>query len=234
VALDGYGVFEAAAPHHTRAVRIVSGADLSERPAAPGALISVLGAKIRTANQQGTTGQSAWPIVASSDQSSQLQVPFEAVAGNLSLNVEGTTEKWSLPVTVKDAAPAIFVDEEGAPLILDAASGLVVDPRIAVYAGSTVQILTTGLGKVNPEWPTGVPAPVDSPPAVSGSVSAFLDGRPIEVVRATLAPGYVGYYLVELQIPRIVNRGSGELRLSMNGLESNSVKLYLEPDTPVQ
>lgn len=166
-------------------------------------------------------------------------MPFEAAPGTFSLTIQGTTtqgttDRWSVPLTVKDAAPAIFVDEEGAPLILDGSSGLVVDPRIAVYAGSTVQLLATGLGKVNPEWPTGVPAPVDSPPVVTGSVNAFLDGRPIEVTRAVLAPNYVGYYLVELQIPAIVNRGASELRLSMNGVESNLVKLYLEPNLPIQ
>ncbi len=113
--------------------------------------------------------------------------------------------------------------------MLDAASGLVLDPKIAVYAGATVQILATGLGKVAPEWPTGVPAPVDSPPSVIGTVTAFLDGREVEVDRSVLAPGYIGYYLVELQIPSIVNRGASDLRIVMNGEESNRVKLYLEP-----
>ncbi len=61
-------------------------------------------------------------------------------------------------------------------------------------------------------------------------MTAFLDGRPIDVTRAVLAPGYVGYYLVELQIPAIVNRGASELRIVMNGEESNRVKLYLEPE----
>jgi uncharacterized protein (TIGR03437 family) len=161
-------------------------------------------------------------------------VPFEAKPGTFSLALEGQTERWSIPLTVKDASPAIFVDGDGLPLILDAASGLVVDPKLAVYAGSTVQILATGLGKVTPEWPTGVPAPLDSPPVVSGTVTAFLDGRPIEVTRAVLAPGYIGYYVVELQIPAIVNRGASELRMVMNGVESNRVKLYLEPNLPVQ
>jgi len=230
VALDGYGVFEAAAPHRTLNVRIVSGADLTERPAAPGSLISVLGAKVDTVNNQGVS----YPVLASSDQSSQLQVPFEAATGTFLLSLQGAAERWNVPLTVNDTAPAIFVDGEGAPLILDAASGLVVDPKLAVYAGSTVQILATGLGKVTPEWPTGVPAPLDSPPVVSGTVTAFLDGRPIEVTRAVLAPGYIGYYVVELQIPAIVNRGASELRMVMNGVESNRVKLYLEPNLPVQ
>ncbi len=46
VALDGYGVFESPAPHRTRNVRIVNGADMSDRAAAPGSLISVLGANV--------------------------------------------------------------------------------------------------------------------------------------------------------------------------------------------
>lgn len=230
VALDGYGVFESAAPHRTLNVRIVSGADLTARPAAPGSLISVLGAKVESVSNQGVS----YPVLASSDQSSQLQVPFETATGTFSLSLAGETERWSVPLTVNATAPAIFVDVDGAPLILDAASGLVVDPKLAVYAGSTVQILATGLGKVTPEWPTGVPAPLDSPPAVSGTVAAFLDGRPIEVTRAVLAPGYVGYYMVELQIPAIVNRGASELRIVMNGVESNRVKLYLDPNLPLQ
>lgn len=230
VALDGYGVFESPAPHRSRTVRLVSGADLTERAAAPGSLVSVLGAGVAAVKNQDLS----WPVLASSDDSSQLQVPFEAVPGTFALALEGANDRWTVPLTVKNAAPAIFVDSEGAPLLLDAASGLVLDPKVPIYAGSTVQILATGLGKVTPEWPTGVPAPLDSPPAVAGTVSAFLDGRPVEVTRAVLAPSYIGYYLVELRIPSIVNRGASEFRLVMNGEESNRVRLYLEPNAPHQ
>ena len=223
VALDGYGVFETPAPHHTRNVRIVNGADLSDRAAAPGSLISVLGARVDKVDE-------GYPVVAASDQSSQLQVPFEASAGRLSLTLQTASGQWSAPIVIKRAAPSIFVDSEGAPLILDASSGLVLDSNLAVHAGSTIQLLVTGLGQVSPEWPTGVPAPLENPPVVTAPVSAFLDGTPVKVNRATLAPGYVGYYTVELEIPAIVNRGASELRLVMNGEESNRVKLYLEPD----
>jgi uncharacterized protein (TIGR03437 family) len=226
VALDGYGVFEAPAPHHTRRVRIVNGADMSDRAAAPGSLISVLGASVSGVKVGGV----AYPVIAASEQSSQLQVPFDAASGTFSLALETGTDRWTAPLTVKDAAPVIFVDADGAPLILDAASGLVLDPNVAVRADSTVQLMATGLGKVSPEWPAGVPAPLDFPPVVTAPVMAFLDGTPVKVTKATLAPGYAGYYVIELQIPAIVNRGAGELRIVMNGEESNRVKLYLEPD----
>ena len=224
VALDGYGVFETQAPHRTRSVRLVNGADMSDRPAAPGSVVSILGANV----SQGRIGSVSYPVIASSDQSSQLQVPFEAAAGVFQIALEGSGNRWTLPLTVKESVPAIFIDAEGAPLVLDAASGLVMDPNVPVRAGSAIQVLATGLGRVTPDWATGVPAPMDSPPAVRGAVTAYLDGMPAQVSKATLAPGYIGYYLVELQIPRIVNRGTSELRIVMNGEESNRVKLYLD------
>jgi uncharacterized protein (TIGR03437 family) len=230
VALDGYGVFESPAPHRSRTVRLVNGADMSDRAAAPGSLISVLGASV----QRGAAGGAQYPVLAASEQSSQLQVPFEASAGLTQIALEGAADRWTIPLTVKDASPAIFVDAEGSPFILDSSSGFMVDQASGIHAGSSIQILATGLGKVSPDWPTGVPAPLDSPPAVRAPVTAFIDGSPVEVSRATLAPGYVGYYLVELQIPAIVNRGTSELRIVVNGEESNRVRLYLESDRAAQ
>jgi uncharacterized protein (TIGR03437 family) len=224
VLLDGYGVYETVAPHRSQAPRIVNGADLSDRAAAPGSLISVLGANVK----QARTGVTAYKVLSFSDQNSQLQVPFEITPGNLQLVLEGDGGRWVAPLNVKDAAPAVFVDADGAPMIQDAESGLVIDAGTPVRAGTVIQVLATGLGRVTPEWPTGMPAPVDSPPTVRAAVTAFLDGKPIQVTRATLAPTFVGYYLVELQIPLIVNRGANELRIVVNGEESNRVKLYLE------
>jgi len=229
VALDGYGIFETIAPHKSAAVRVVNSADLSSRPAAPGSLISVIGAQVREARGNGPS----FPVIAASSASSQLQVPFEAVAGNITLALEGTSGRWTVPLSIRDTSPAIFVDSEGAPLLLDAESGLVMDPGVTIHAGSSVALLATGLGKVTPVWPSGMPAPLDSPPQVQGTVTAFLDGTPLQVVRATLAPGYVGYYLIELAIPAIVNRGTAELRVVSGGVESNRVRLYLE-STPAR
>jgi len=225
VLLEGYGVFEAPAPHLAQAPRIVNSADMSDRAAAPGSLISVLGANVK----QASSGPNVFPVLISSDQSSQLQVPFEATPGTFQLAVQRNDGGfWIAPLNVKQASPAIFVDADGAPMVLDASSGLVIDSGTPIRAGSTIQVLATGLGRVSPDWPTNVPAPVDSPPSVIAPVSAFLDGTPIRVTSATLAPTLIGSYLVELKIPAIVNRGATELRLVVNGEESNRVKLWLD------
>lgn len=222
VAVDGYGVYETEQPQ-AGSLRVANGADLSDRAAAPGSLISVIGAKV----DAGRSGGANWPVLAVSARTSQLQVPFETAAGALTLAIQTAGGTFSVPVQVKEASPAIFVDADGAPLLLDPASGLVLDPKAPVAPAASVQILVTGLGRVNPDWPTGIPAPSDTPPAVRGSVTAYLDGAPVEVTRATLAPGYVGYYVVELTIPAGTTRGMRELRIVMNGEESNPVKMFV-------
>ena len=49
------------------------------------------------------------------------------------------------------------------------------------------------------------------------------------MTRATLAPGYIGMYLVEVQFPAIVNRGTAELYIEAQDQQSNRIRIYLEP-----
>ena len=60
-------------------------------------------------------------------------------------------------------------------------------------------------------------------------MAAYLDRTPVEVLGATLAPGYVGLYLVEIRLPAIVNAGPAELYIAADGQESNRVQVVLEP-----
>jgi uncharacterized protein (TIGR03437 family) len=95
-------------------------------------------------------------------------------------------------------------------------------------AGLRIQVLATGFGQVKPDWPTGLAAPLKDPPRVVAAVRAYLDGSPVDVTQASLAPGYVGFYLIEIQIPRITNTGPAELVLEAEGQQSNRVRLYVE------
>ena len=97
------------------------------------------------------------------------------------------------------------------------------------HSGTRIQILATGLGRVTPQWPTGAAAPLNNPPNVAGTVHAYLDRTPIEVTRSTLAPGYVGFYLIEVAVPKIVNYGPAELVIDVDGSPSNRVTIYIEP-----
>jgi uncharacterized protein (TIGR03437 family) len=224
-ALEGYGVYATAAPHRLRTLRLVNAADFSTRAAAPGSLISVVGGRVNAAN----AGTLSFPVLAASETESQIQVPFEASASNFSLALATRTGRFTLGLPVQAVSPAIFVNRDSSPMVLDGDSGLMLDGRNAAHSGARLQILATGLGKVRPDWPTGMAAPLENPPVVAASVKAYLDRVPVPVTHAALAPGYIGFYLIEVQLPALVNAGPAELYITADGQESNRVQVVLEP-----
>jgi len=78
---------------------------------------------------------------------------------------------------------------------------------------------------------SGLPGqpPAPFPTAVRAAITAYLDRAPVEVLSSTLAPGYIGLYLVEIRLPAIVNAGPAELYITADGQESNRVRIQLEP-----
>ena len=224
-AIDGYGVYSTAAPHRLWNLRVVSTADFTARPAAPGALLSVIGGRVSAA--QG--GDLSYPVLSASDRESQIQVPFEAVGPNVALSLETNAGRVTLGLPVQPVAPAIFVGRDGLPMLYDADTGLPLDARNAAHSNGRIQILATGLGRVQPDWSTNLPAPHQNPPAVAASVKIYLDGAPLEVTRASLAPDFIGFYLIESQLPPIANLGTSELYITADGQESNRVQIVVEP-----
>jgi uncharacterized protein (TIGR03437 family) len=221
-AVEGWGVYAARAPHRRRDPRLVSAADQSVRAAAPGALLSVVGAAIQTAE----AGGRGIPVLASGGDEAQIQIPFDVSGEQLQLALDA---RWTLRLALEATSPAIFLDSDGAPVLIDAENGLVVDARTPLRAGQRLQMMAAGLGRVQPEWPAGVAAPMTDAPRVVAAVRVVLDGVRIEPLRATLAPGYAGLYLVEFQVPTLVNAGEAEISLEAGGRASNRSRVSLAP-----
>ncbi len=224
-ATEGYGVYSMLAPHRLLDPRVVSTANQVAQATAPGALVSVLGARVDAAH----AGDLAVPVLAATDNESQLQVPFEARGTSVALAITNGSGSRTLPnIPLATAAPAIFVDRDGTPVLLDAESGVMLDAMNPAHSRGRIQILATGLGRVTPDWPTGIPAPQENPPQVVAPVQAFIDRQPVEVSRAVLAP-YIGFYVIEIEVPKIVNYGPAELYLTVDGQTSNRVRVYIQP-----
>jgi uncharacterized protein (TIGR03437 family) len=227
VALEGYGLYQTMAPHRVGDPRVITAAGLIARAAAPGTVFSIEGARVNTANAGGL----AVPVLAASDTESHIQIPFEMRGDSLALSIDGPAGSRvlsSMPLVT--AAPTIQLDpRDGAPILSDADNGVLLDAMHPAHSHAHIQILATGLGRVVPTWPTGLPAPADIPHTVAASVRAFLDRAPVQVTRAILAPGYVGMYLVEIEVPNIVNYGPAELYIETDGQPSNRVRVYIEP-----
>lgn len=224
-AVEGYGVFATAAPHRLRSLRIVNSADFSTRATAPGGLLSVIGGRVSAARG----GNLDYPVLNVLGNDSQIQVPFEAVGPKVALALQTTNGPVTRDVSLQAVSPAILVGPGGAPMLWDADTGLPLDLRSPAHSGGRLQIWATGLGAVQPRWPTGTAAPLEDPPVVNAAVRVNLGGTPLAVTRATLLPGYIGFYLIEVQLPAITNAGLSELFVVADGQESNHVQVAIEP-----
>ncbi|MCS7026599.1 MAG: hypothetical protein NZV14_17520 [Bryobacteraceae bacterium] len=233
VLLEGFGLYAAMAPHRFRDPAVVNAADFSVRPAAPGSLLSILGARFDQARTVGP-GALSVPVLQKSLAETQIQVPFEAQGELFHLSFDAAGQARQLGLPLAPVSPAIFLDRDGTPLVFDADSGMALDAANPAKSGMRIQILATGLGAVDPPWPSGVAAPGDGTtmkgaPRVVAPVAVFVDREPVPVTRAILAPGYTGFYLVEFQLPKLVNAGPAELYLTAAGEPSNRVILHLVP-----
>jgi uncharacterized protein (TIGR03437 family) len=205
--------------------RVVSAADLLARAAAPGSLLSVMGARVDSA----TAGGLNIPVLHSGDTKSELQVPFDATGTSLSLSITGPQGQRNFAsIPLQAVAPAIL-EVDGSPLLLDADRGFMIDGGNPARSHMRLQIMASGLGRVRPEWPAGKPAPLTDLPQVVAPVSVYLDREPVEVLRAVLWPDVRGWYLVEIEVPPTLQYGMAELFIQVAGQESNHVRVYIEP-----
>jgi uncharacterized protein (TIGR03437 family) len=56
----------------------------------------------------------------------------------------------------------------------------------------------------------------------------LLDGLDLPVLRATLAPGYIGYYLVEVRLPAFLDTGISALVVDAGGNVSPPAGIHLD------
>ena len=221
-ALPGSGVFWMRVPEIGEALRALSAADLTLRPAAPGSLLTILGAEATRAR----AGGRAAPVLDAADGRTQLQVPFAVEGGSLRLHLDARDASHVLDMQLEDVSPAIFV-VGGEALVLDSRTGALAGWDRPVTPGGSVLVMATGLGEVTPAWPAGMPSPQRDPPRAVAHIEARLDGVAAEVVSARLAPGYVGVYVVEVTIPVGAPAGRSQFSIVAAGRFSNRVELFI-------
>lgn len=218
-AAPGTGPTGTAAPTLVR-----NAADLGRAPATPGALLSVYGAPFLRLRANGVDAA----LLGKRPGNAQVQLPYGLVSSQVELSFEGDrSPSRTLTLPLRPAQPAIFLHPDGNPFVLQPENGLFMDENNPVAPGSRFQVLLSGLGAVTPDWPAGMAAPLANPPAVLAPVEAFVNGLRIPVLKATLAPGYAGIYLVEMELPAVLDEGLAELRIVAAGNASNPVGIHV-------
>jgi uncharacterized protein (TIGR03437 family) len=163
-----------------------------------------------------------------------FQVPWE-LAGQaqttLAAILDGQTS-GTQTVGLTPFAPAIFATNSqgvGQGAILDASYSLV-DSTNPATAGSTfVLIFCTGLGAVTNQPASGSPAP-SSPLSWTATIpTVTIGGALANVSFYGLAPGYVGLYQVNAQVPAGSATGNAvPVTISIGGATSNTVTIGVQ------
>jgi len=95
--------------------------------------------------------------------------------------------------------------------------GTITGSDTAAPRGSVIAVYASGLGPVSPAIPQGTPAPTSTLSQTTMPVTATIAGTPATVMFAGAAPGLIGVYQVNVQVPLSVPTGADRIVLSVGG-----------------
>jgi len=178
------------------------------------------------------------PVLSSTPGRLIYQVPWELAEQRVEFELE-----TALPPSPFEAPPQpadVFVSARGPRFaelseeygthegyrFLKAVSGdfnRLITPDNPVRPGSIINAYVTGLGPVSPAVPTGEPAPAEGPlsrfvqplDCVAGS-----DSYPVPVLFAGLAPGQVGLYQLQFELPLGIRADGGYVQIRCSSLDT--------------
>jgi uncharacterized protein (TIGR03437 family) len=95
-------------------------------------------------------------------------------------------------------------------------TGQLVTSAYPAAAGEIISIYCTGLGAVNP-----------APPETELPAKVYIANASAKVTYSGLAPGFVGVYQINAQIPASPPSGVQNLQVSAGGVSSNTVTVAI-------
>ncbi len=152
-----------------------------------------------------------------------FQVPFKIVDSQALVQVSTTEGTAAGRAPVLSTSPGIF---DGT--IAHGATGTPVDGSNPAARGEILVLFATGLGATQPEVASGSPAPSDPLARTAIPVTARFGDQQAPVHFAGLAPGFVGLYQVNIQVPEGVS-GDVPLTIQAGGRSSNAVIVSIRP-----
>jgi uncharacterized protein (TIGR03437 family) len=181
---------------------------------APGSLMSVFGSGLLAPDGRVSITVDGLPLapVGQSPFKLTFWLPPGLQPGRHPARIANALGQVEFEVEVLPAAPAVFQDQTGLPLITNT-GGRTITPLEPAARGSDILVYATGLGELN-----GTQS--------SNPVGAAIDGRPAAVVSVDWVPEQAGVYRVRVTIPQ--GQAPGEslaLSLTQGGVSSFPVRL---------
>ncbi|MEO8028004.1 MAG: IPT/TIG domain-containing protein [Bryobacteraceae bacterium] len=202
---------------------VVSSASYDAR-LAPGALAFLYGTNFGSnPSTPVSIGGKAAAVVFASPTQFGIQIPVDAAAGMTTAQI-GSSAPFA--ITLSQYAPALFsIDQNGKGQVSATNSGGAISPTNPAKPAETISIFATGLGASNPVVGTGIPAPANPPVATVVQPVVTIGGQSATVIASVLAPGQVGVYQVNVQVPMSLADGTHAIVLTASGSASNSLTL---------
>jgi uncharacterized protein (TIGR03437 family) len=186
-----------------------------------------------------TLGTGFAPLFYVSPGQLNFQIPHFTVTGPTltTLTVASGNSKTTYTVLLKPYAPALFTTNQAgtgqASTLIDGTASLVAP--IGAFPGSRpakigdhISIYATGLGDVSDRPAPGAATPADPLPHTLATPTVTVGGVPATVTFSGLAPGYVGLYQINVQVPDGTPTGSAvPIILTIGGVPSNSATIAI-------
>jgi uncharacterized protein (TIGR03437 family) len=204
----------------------------------PGSIVAIFGSNLATAavgasgiplptslgSTTVTMNGTAVPLFYVSNGQVNAQVPYGMASGSVSLQVQSGSQSSTVQTaSVVSASPGVFSvnsNGNGTGVFLHA-NYQTINANSPAQPGETILIYCTGLGATNPAVTTGNAAPtipvantVIAPTVTIGGISSF-------VSFSGLAPGFVGLYQINAQVPPGIGAGTPQVIVQINGVQSN-------------
>ncbi len=175
-----------------------------------------------------TVNDIAAPLFYSTPGQIGFQIPFElATAGSATLKVKVNGEtSAAITLAIDGLAPGFFSttqDGKGAAAALHTDGKTPVTPQKPAKPSEVIVLFGTGLGLVTPALPTGTASKGNT---TTVKPTAKVDGNSATVMFSGAAPGFVGLYQVNLQIPASTRAAPDiPVVLTIGGKVSNTVTI---------
>jgi uncharacterized protein (TIGR03437 family) len=241
------GTFRTSKSEAISVAGVVSGASYAQNSLSPGSIISLFGENLAS-----TVASSAalplpitlggvtvsvnnilCPLYYVSPNQINLQLPYALAGESMVSMIVERNGAASEPVVfeIGSVNPAFFTTNmqgSGDGCVLHNTDDTLVTPSHPAVPGEYVQLFCTGLGEVTPQVASGEVAMSDPLSWCVTTPTVMVGGIAATVVFAGLAPGFVGVYLVNIQIPEGSPVGDAvALILTVDGVESNVVTLAI-------
>jgi len=224
---------------------VVNGASFAGTALAPGSIASGFGANLtdstasagavplpnELASAQLLVNGSVVPLFYVSATQVNFQVPFIAAGSATFQVVSAGLNGSTVTANIAATAPGIFSVNsngagQGAVLNQDYSANSASNPAAE---GSVIQIYCTGLGAVTPTLAAGSAGATSAPyNATVVTPTVTINGVNAPVQFSAVAPGFVGLYQVNAQVPTGVSGSALPLQITSAGVTSNTVTIAVQ------